>query len=151
MGIWNWILLFCFFLKCFAGGAIGVFDLVVKIGIIGTRARDTQLDYHIIRDEFIYRFIENKDRKNIGLVSGGCHSGGDRFAEIIAKEFEIPINIYHAEWNKYGNSAGAIRNKKIAEESDWLIACVAPDRKGGTEITIKEFIKQKGEDKLIIV
>lgn len=126
---------------------------MIRIGIIGTRSRDTQLDYQDIRDAYIKCVYENQtyDNEEIIIISGGCKTGGDRFAEIIAKEFKRNILTYPAKWNEYGKSAGAIRNKLIAKESDYLIACVSKDRTGGTEITIKEFIKLKGDKNMILV
>jgi hypothetical protein len=85
------------------------------------------------------------------IISGGCKEGGDAFAETIAKAFGIPILILPARWNhewqeekftrKFNRAAGFIRNGSIAEHSDILIACVHPDRTGGTEDTIKKFGK----------
>lgn len=97
------------------------------------------------------------------IVSGGCKKGGDAFAERIAKDFGIPILIFEARWNhkwknykfirlQYTNkNAGKIRNVPIAEHSDILIACVSPDRTGGTEHTIEKFKKFGKEGALILV
>lgn len=106
------------------------------IGIIGTRARDSMLDYRIVCDKFksIYQPGDH-------IVSGGCTQGGDRFAEMIARAFEVSITIHYAKWKKYGTPAGFIRNQDIANDADVLIACVANDRKGGSEDTIKKFKK----------
>jgi len=126
--------------------------MVVKIGIVGTRTRDTNKDLVTVKVALIELVTPIDENQDIHIISGGCTKGGDRFAEHIAKWYHIPITIYPAQWHKYGKKAGAIRNKQIAEESDYLIACVSEDRKGGgTEITINEFIKRKGKDKLIIV
>jgi hypothetical protein len=70
------------------------------------------------------------------LVSGGCPRGGDRFCEVFAKEYDIPIRIHYADWDKYGKSAGYIRNTYIARDADILIAVVQTSRVGGTEDTI---------------
>jgi hypothetical protein len=111
------------------------------IGIIGTRRRDTEVDYELVLSEF-QNIYENGDR----IVSGGCPKGGDNFAECIAKNYQIPIMIHYAQWNKYGPPAGFIRNADIAKDADVLIACVHPDRCGGTEDTIRKFEKlDKGE------
>jgi len=118
----------------------------MNIGIVGSRRRDTKEDYW----EVLQAFQELYSKGDV-IVSGGCPQGGDRFAEIIAKEYDIPIKLYRAEWEKYGRGAGFIRNTDIARESDVLIACVAEDRIGGTEDTIKKFIKFKSEDNLILV
>ena len=116
------------------------------IGIIGSRRRDSQKDYRLVRKAFL-KVCEQKDV----IVSGGCPKGGDRFAEILAKRFEASIIIYKAKWH-LGRHAGFLRNTDIAQKSDVLIACVASDRKGGTEDTIRKFIAmQKGRKNLILV
>jgi hypothetical protein len=43
------------------------------------------------------------------IVSGGA-KGADTLAERWAKENNIPIKIFKANWNVYGKSAGFIRN-----------------------------------------
>ena len=117
-----------------------------KIGIIGTRRRNTRTDYMEVLNVFLSVY-EDGD----WIVSGGCTKGGDAFAEKIAHDFGIPILIFEARWNhkwkngkfirlQYRNkAAGKVRNVPIAEHSDIIIACVATDRQGGTEHTISKF------------
>lgn len=106
-----------------------------KIGIIGTRRRDSYKDFLEVYNKFreIYE-------KGDWIVSGGCKKGGDRFAEIIANKLKITILIFYADWTK-GRGAGKTRNTYIAKVSDHLIACVSDDRIGGTEDTIEKFLK----------
>jgi len=112
------------------------------IGIIGTRRRDVEPDYNLVKDKF-FQLYEPGDI----IVSGGCKQGGDRFAEIIAQRYNIPIVIYHPEPVAAGSprwkytQANYARNTLIAQYSAIIIACVAEDRKGGTEDTIKKFKK----------
>ena len=80
------------------------------------------------------------------IVSGGCPTGADNFAEILAKELGIPITIYYPKLRKGINypphevrNAMHSRNMRIALECEVLIALVAEDRKGGTENTIGHF------------
>jgi hypothetical protein len=107
-----------------------------KIGIIGTRRRDRGKDLKAVREKF-FEIYEEGD----WIVSGGCPQGGDRFAERIAKEEGIPIIIFYPNWKKHKKAAGIMRNTDIALESDVLIACVHEDRKGGTEDTIKKYLR----------
>jgi len=104
-----------------------------KIGIIGSRRRDTHEDYKKCEDMFL-SIYENGDE----IVSGGCSRGGDRFAEILAKKYQVPIKIYYAQWDKLGKGAGFARNADIARDSDILISVVAKDRTGGAEDTIRK-------------
>ncbi len=119
------------------------------IGIIGSRRRDTDEDYRLVLRDFlsIYQFGDR-------IVSGGCSKGGDRFAEHIANYFEIPIVIHYPNKSKLDpkllevNPRAAYaainydRNWLIAQDADILIACVAKDRKGGTEDTVKKFCRK---------
>lgn len=109
-----------------------------KIGIVGSRRRDTEEDYQQCEKTFLETYEDGDE-----LVSGGCHKGGDRFCEIIAKKYQVPIKIYYAQWDKLGKGAGFARNTDIARDSDVIIALVAKDRTGGTEDTIKKAEKMK--------
>jgi hypothetical protein len=118
----------------------------MNIGIIGARKRNQQSDFKAIRNKFLELYNDGDE-----IVSGGCPRGGDRFAEIISDEFSVPIKIHPAKWDKHGKAAGFIRNTYIARDSDVLIACVSEDRKGGTEDTIKKFLKNKNKSNLFLV
>ena len=111
-----------------------------RIGIIGSRRRNDTVDYRDVVKVFDKIYTEGD-----WIVSGGCPKGGDRFAERIAKERGIPILILYPNWDKYGKGAGFVRNTDIAHWSDFLLACVAEDRKGGTEDTIKKYLKMGKE------
>lgn len=106
------------------------------IGIVGSRSRDTPEDYEIVADKFFELY-----RSGDIIVSGGCPKGGDRFAEVINKLYDIPIIIHYPKWKKYGSSAAFVRNSLVAGDSDVLIACINRDRDGGTEDTIRKYIK----------
>lgn len=110
------------------------------IGIVGSRRRNTKADFDIVEKKFL-EFYEPGD----ALVSGGCSTGADRFAEILAKKYQVPIMIWYAAWDRFGKSAGFQRNNNIATNAQVLIACVASDRTGGTEDTIKKFNARRKE------
>ena len=119
------------------------------IGIIGSRRRDTSADYKACRKIF-FSIYEEGDH----IVSGGCPKGGDKYAELIAKELGLTENnqgliIHRTDWKRYGRGAGFIRNTPIAQDSDVLIAVVSHDRRGGTEDTIKK--AEKMGKKIILV
>ena len=113
-----------------------------RIGIVGTRSRDTESDYILVRDKF-FEVYEPGDT----IVSGGCKQGGDRFAEILNTWYQIPILIHRPEPIPPGSprwmytQANYARNTLIAQDSDVLIACASQERRGGTEDTIKKFKK----------
>lgn len=55
------------------------------------------------------------------VVSGGA-SGVDALGEQYALDRNIPLHIYIADWKRDGKAAGPLRNRKMAENADALIA-----------------------------
>ena len=84
-----------------------------------------------------YKIVLNAIRKSIEIsgirptviISGGA-KGVDRLGEKFAKEFEFPLELYNAEWDKYGNRAGFVRNEQMALVADALIAIWDGESKG---------------------
>jgi len=121
------------------------------IGVVGSRRRNSGEDRQLV-----YLTIHHH-RQCVGgntiLVSGGCPKGADLFAEEYAEMHRLPIVRHlpdhaHLNPNLPPRAQWAVinyaRNTLIANDADVLIACVAPDRKGGTEDTIKKFRKRLG-------
>ena len=122
-----------------------------KIIIIGTRRRDTNKDYKKVWNEF-------RKHYDVGdiIVSGGCQRGGDRFAELIASRLNLTEKngkliihrpVGYRKRMSYWEALKALmdRNTLVAEESDHdtvIIACVAKNRKGGTEDTLTKIYKR---------
>lgn len=59
------------------------------------------------------------------LIQGGA-KGADYYASIYARSNQIPCEEYEADWDKYGKSAGPIRNSKMLSEGkpDLVIAFI---------------------------
>ena len=55
------------------------------------------------------------------IVSGGA-KGADSLGEKYALMKNIPTKIYLPDWEKFGKSAGMIRNADIIKNSDFVIA-----------------------------
>lgn len=55
------------------------------------------------------------------VISGGAR-GVDRMGEIWARTNNRLLKIYRANWRKYGNSAGYLRNAQMAQEAEAVIA-----------------------------
>lgn len=59
--------------------------------------------------------------RDITEIVSGRAGGADRSGENFAISQKIPIKDFTADWNKYGKSAGPIRNKEMAEYCDKAI------------------------------
>ena len=63
------------------------------------------------------------------IISGGA-VGADKLGERYAEENEIPTKIFLPDWEKYGKSAGFIRNTQIIEEAELVVAFWDMESKG---------------------
>lgn len=64
----------------------------------------------------------DKSKFNIVKVISGGARGVDKLGELYAKTNNIDIELFPANWDKYGKSAGYIRNEEMAKNADALIA-----------------------------
>ncbi len=82
---------------------------------------------------------------DITEVVCGMADGADTLGMLWANFMDIPVKKFPADWGKYGNSAGPIRNKEMANYADALIAFWNRKSKGTLDMI------NKGRDKKIIV
>lgn len=75
------------------------------------------------------------------VISGDAR-GVDKLGETWAKENKIPVQIFPADWLRYGRAAGFRRNRQMAFYSDALIA-VWDGSSRGTGDMIRQMEKLK--------
>jgi hypothetical protein len=75
-------------------------------------------------------------------IVSGCARGVDRMGERWAKEQDIPIKRFPAEWAIYGKRAGPVRNSEMAAYAQALIA-IKHKVSVGTDDMIRQ-AKRKG-------
>ncbi len=75
-------------------------------------------DYDLLKSKCLY-YLQNK-LSNITIISG-IANGADKLGERFAKEYNLSIKQYPADWNKYGKSAGYLRNIEMAENAHAVI------------------------------
>lgn len=86
----------------------------MKLAIVGSR---TFTNYNILYDATCSILTTKVSQ----IISGGAN-GADTLAKEFAQEFDIPLVEFLPEWDKYGKSAGMIRNKHIVDSCDKLLA-----------------------------
>ena len=72
-----------------------------------------------------YKLLVRECRKRLFEISeivSGCANGADKLGEKFANDYDVPIKKFPADWNKFGKSAGYIRNEEMAKYADALIA-----------------------------
>ena len=72
------------------------------------------------------------------IIEGGA-KGADELCRIIGKELGFEVKTYPADWNRWGKSAGHIRNKEMlyTEKPDLVIAFRSKRNSRGTNHMIK--------------
>lgn len=77
---------------------------------------------------FVLQALRDAPYQFSGLLHGGA-TGVDAIAEWWAKCVGVfQVTCVSAEWGKHGKSAGPIRNRKMLEEADALVAIARTDR-----------------------
>ncbi len=76
-------------------------------------------NYEFFKEKCLF-LLKNK-LPNVIIVSGGAQ-GADTLAEQFAKEYNLKNEIFKADWEKYGRSAGPKRNEEMVKVSNGVIA-----------------------------
>jgi hypothetical protein len=115
----------------------------MKLGIVGCR---DFTDYKKLCFE-VDSFLEEISEPCVAIVSGGA-KGADSLGREYAEKHKLEIIEHFPEWEKYGKSAGFIRNKLIVDDADAVIAFWDSKSKG-TKSTIE--LTKKANKKLKII
>jgi len=81
------------------------------------------------------------ERMSVNIVSGGAR-GADTLAEKYAQERGLGLQVFPANWNEKGLSAGTLRNTQMAKEGDVLVAFPGGT---GTENMIQQMTQDFGK------
>ena len=116
----------------------------MKIAIVGSRRRTDKENVEKLVSSFA---------RDVIVISGGA-KGVDTWAEQSARERGLEVIIFKPDLKNIKHRGDMVqryynRNKKVAQECDILYAFVSPDRKGGTENTIK-FAQELGKKVTIL-
>ena len=89
-----------------------------KVIIAGSRGFS---NYKLLREKCNEYLREKRKEYNIIIISGGAR-GADTLGEKYAQDEGFSLEVFQANWNKFGKSAGFRRNEQMAEVADALIA-----------------------------
>jgi len=95
----------------------------LKVIIAGSRSiKDKVWVLNNIDDLMLHIPYENYAAIPTSEVVCGMAEGPDSFGKEWAERNNIKVSCWPADWNKYGKSAGAIRNKEMGDYADALVA-----------------------------
>jgi len=88
-----------------------------KVIVAGSRNFN---NYDLVKEK-LDRILKQKCDEEICIISGRA-KGADSLGEQYAIEHKLYLLLFPADWDKYGNKAGYIRNVEMAERADALVA-----------------------------
>lgn len=96
-----------------------IIDSITKYKVIVAGCRDFD-NYELLKEKCDY-FLQGEKKKDVVIISGHA-SGADALGERYAQEHGSLLETYPADWKVLGKAAGPVRNAKMAEVADALIA-----------------------------
>jgi len=78
-------------------------------------------NYDLLKFETMKFIMDCKPTNQITIISGKA-KGADTLGERFAKEFNLNLLEFPADWNKWGKQAGSKRNREMAKHATHLIA-----------------------------
>lgn len=85
---------------------------MIKVIVAGSR---TANNFELVEKSLMMYFKEHKlHRADVEIISGTAR-GADQLGEKFADKYNLKLTKFPADWNKYGKSAGYIRNEQMAK------------------------------------
>lgn len=87
--------------------------------------------------EFIHRTLDALSRlREFDVMIHGAAPGADSLAGAWAKHHNMPVEVYPADWQKYGKRAGPIRNAQMLREGKPDVVIAFPGGRGTAHMTM---------------
>ena len=113
----------------------------MKLIIAGTRSFQ---DY-----DLLCKILKETEIGNIEEIVCGGARGADKLGERYAKEFGYSLKYFYPNWEKYGKSAGIIRNHAMGDYADYLLAFWDGTSKGTKDMI--DYMKKIGKHGKVII
>jgi hypothetical protein len=88
--------------------------------------------------ELVIMFIKHY---KIDKIVSGNSGASDLFGEQLAKQLKLKLTLFPADWQKYGPKARPLRNRQMAEYTDYAI--LFPGGKGTDSMRKEMLIHEK--------
>ena len=121
-----------------------------RIIVAGSR----EFDNYEMLNAILEGYISKMNKENITIVSGRAN-GADKLGEVFAENHNLKLELFPADWQKYGNEAGFIRNGEMAnyatEEGNYGVLFAFWDGKSnGTKDMINKAMMKDMEKHIIV-
>lgn len=93
----------------------------MKLIIAGSRTLGGNFSKYWLRDTLDQFGINHEDPDALTEIVCGEAKGIDTLGKYFASVYHIPLISFPADWDKFGKSAGWIRNKQMGDYADALL------------------------------
>lgn len=98
-----------------------------KVIVAGSRGFN---DYDLMKSNLDFLF---SNKESVEIISGTAY-GADKLGERYACDNKLKLHKFPADWDKYGKSAGYIRNVEMAKFADAVVVFWDGKSKGTTHM-----------------
>ena len=109
-------------------------------------------NYQLLQSCLDYIFKDISPKVDIEIVSGHAE-GADKLGEKYAKDHNLSLKVFPAEWEKYGKKAGSIRNSQMIDYAKEQIPMVVAFWNGKSRGTMDTLSKAQlnGIESIVIL
>lgn len=88
--------------------------------------------------------------ENTVIIHGGAR-GADTLSEQASRKLGFTVNVFYANWNRYGKAAGPIRNRLMLDQNPDIVLAFHNNIQNskGTKDCVTEAIKRRIPTKII--
>ena len=115
----------------------------MKVLVCGGRKYSDYNTVSEVLDAQIFEHFGDYPYQNVTIIQGEA-KGADKLGKLFAQARSCDLESYPADWDKYGKSAGFIRNKQMLEEGKPDLVVAFPGGKGTqmmVDIAVKAGVK----------
>lgn len=112
----------------------------MKILVSGSREMpENQKSRNMILAQIMECLVGKDDLypQDVTIITGGA-KGADTVAHDLAVDYGMKTIVHYAEWNRFGKSAGPIRNGRMLDEEPDVVIAFPIGKSVGTRHCIKE-------------
>jgi hypothetical protein len=111
-----------------------------RIIISGSRDGVLEKDVHSVIDELIKEY-----GKNITIITGGAR-GVETIADTYAEKRGLRTEVFLADWKKYHNGAGMVRNRQMLNQNPSRVICIYSGKRTAGTANMAKIARERSVD-----
>lgn len=109
---------------------------MMRVLVCGSRGFEDTVLMRAVFENMLKGFAEFSNQPP--AIVEGCARGADRLAEQVAGEFDLEVDHFPADWNRWGRGAGYKRNIQMLDSGITVVLAFWDGVSKGTKHTIDQ-------------